>query len=112
MRKIIFQQYSFKNRFSRGSTSQEVKTRHFGIKQIRFAQFLIRIQKSDFIKRTKTISFRVHLCIQPILIQISNIKNLKWWIQNGGHVAKIMGENSKNRKIEIVGSKIYKMCMK
>ena len=40
---------------------------------------------------------------------ISNIKNSKWWIQNDDHLAKILGENTKNGKIEIVGSKILKI---
>ena len=43
---------------------------------------------------------------------ISKIQNSKWWIQNGGRLAKIFGKNTKNGKIAILGSKIYELCMK
>ena len=66
----ILEKYRFYNPFRRSGTSQEVKIRHLVIKQIRFPQLFIRIQKSDFLKLTKINSLRVHFPIQPILIQI------------------------------------------
>ena len=43
---------------------------------------------------------------------ISNIKNSRLSIQNGGHLVEILGENTRNEKIAIVGSKTYEMCIK
>ena len=115
------------------------KIRHFGIKQIHFTQLIIRIQKSDFIKRTKKISDRVHFrgsfappecnfffysknfdtnwnagsceCDAIFQPQIWKKKS-KSWNQNGGHIITILDKNTENWKIPIVGSKIYKMCIK
>ena len=42
---------------------------------------------------------------------ILNIKNSNWWIQNDNYSVKILGENMRNGKIAIVGSKIYEMCI-
>ena len=41
LRKIILQKYRFYNPFNRSGTSQKVKIRHFGKKQILFAQLLM-----------------------------------------------------------------------
>ena len=48
------------------------------------------------------------LGVVSILISylILNMKNLKWWIQNGGRLAKFLGENTNNGKIVIVGPEI------
>ena len=55
LRKIIPQKYIFNNTFSRSGTTQQVKNAAIWYKSNSFCTVLIRIQKSDFIKRPKKI---------------------------------------------------------